>query len=303
MPRVAIRAMVLGLFLSGAAGAPCVKCQEEGSGDWTIWDCAYKTGEVCLNLLGDWTTWESCCGLTTAPAAAAPTAAPTYWPMPAPEAESTWPPAPAPPAVRTRSFQTVQSNCDCSWTHGPFGCGSYDGTECWNACCSKPACDCTWARVGGCGQPDGTLCWDVCCIKSTPECNCAWVNNGGCFPASKNDGSKCWDQCCHAYAGTMTFFGQVAQQLFAAKPVTAAWLGALLGLAGILGIVAAARRSSMMSGGFVRSFSRKEADTRLGNGAALSAPEESLHVSRKTSSTLEDALCSGLPLTQACPLE
>jgi len=274
-PLAAFAAVLLGTDRLGAEGQEvCWKCQGDVTGDWTTWDCGFKTGERCLNNLGDWTSWEQCCGVTTTAVAASPVPAPV--PTPAPEpyipvvvSPSTTPysspepapqpvpvPVPVPPAPvpqRQRSFQPVQQDCNCDWTHGPFGCGAYDGTHCWNACCDKPQCDCSWTRYGGCGVPDGSQCWDFCCIKSTAQCNCAWVRDGGCYPADKDDGSPCWAQCCHVGGGSMTFFLKAAKTfgITGSPGNLSAWAGCVLAVAGFCGLFAVARRSA---GGVIRSI-------------------------------------------------
>jgi len=191
-------------------------CQDP-LGDWTVYgptECGQHEGARCLDGEGDWTTWAERCSHTA---------------MRTREAA----PAPEPKKV---------DGCDCSWAVGPWGCGTYDGTECWNACCPRePACDCAWAKLpDGCGDKDGTACWSSCCAQDSAECNCDWAENGGCSPSSSRDGTKCWDHCCLAYGGPMRFWQNAAVKLSRNPGASAAAkvCASLAGVAAVGGILA-----------------------------------------------------------------
>lgn len=173
-----------------AVNGQCTMCMNAESSDWTAWGgCSLKTGERCLDLNGDWTSWETCCSKSSG--------VPT--------------PAPAPNTGVPVRVRTVNGNCNCDWITGPWGCGTYDGTDCWRHCCQTPLCDCSWARgPGACTSPDYSQCWDFCCIHSTSECHCGWVRSGGC---KKDDGTHCYKQCCGTYLSTMTFASEALLRL------------------------------------------------------------------------------------------
>jgi len=271
-PLAALAAVLLGTDRLGVEGQEvCWKCRADDSDDWKTWDCGFKTGERCLNNLGDWTSWDRCCGVSTAtvnasgpmpvlqpapkphiPVIVSPLSSPVPAP-PVPRPAAFPAPAPGPLPHRHRSVQTIQ-DCDCGWTHRPGGCDQFDGSHCWNMCCDKPHCDCSWTRSRGCGIPDGSLCWDFCCIKSTPQCDCAWIRNDGC---QKDDGSPCWAQCCHVGSGSMTFFLKAVRAFGLAGSLASPsfWAGSVLAMVGFCGLFAVARRSA--GGGVIRTILEK----------------------------------------------
>jgi len=101
-------------------------------------------------------------------------------------------------------------SCDCTQVRQTGGCSLNATSGCSERCCTEPNCECSWAR-SGCGSPDGSRCWDHCCIQSTKACDCSFARAGGC--GMQDHGRECWDTCCAAYAQATSVWERAKHKL------------------------------------------------------------------------------------------
>mmetsp|Transcript_87503 Transcript_87503/g.173660 ORF Transcript_87503/g.173660 Transcript_87503/m.173660 type:complete len:312 (+) Transcript_87503:42-977(+) len=101
-------------------------------------------------------------------------------------------------------------SCDCSQVRQTGLCSLNATSECSEQCCIESSCECSWARFG-CGSPDGSRCWDHCCIQTTEACNCSFARGGGC--GMQDHSGACWNTCCAAYARATSVWGWATQKL------------------------------------------------------------------------------------------